>query len=187
MPSTEEEILAARIGPVEPLNGPVMLADYDPAWPTRFADIAAVVRNALGNTVVELAHVGSTSVPGLAAKPVIDMVLVVEDSADERTYVPLLEACGFVLHVREPDWFEHRLLKTPDIDGNLHVFSRGCEEVETVLLFRDRLRSHVDDRRLYEQTKRRLAARTWKYTQQYADAKSLVVNEILARARDASG
>lgn len=111
------------------------------------------------------------------------MVLAVADSSDELSYVKPLEEKGYTLRIREPDWYEHRLLIPPDVQGNLHVFSAGCEEIEQMLLFRDWLRDHRDDRLLYEETKRKLAARMWKYTQNYADAKSEVVQEILARAR----
>ncbi len=145
------------------------------------------IRDVLSEKVLLLEHVGSTSVPELSAKPIIDMVLAVSNSADEPSYVPPLEEQGFVLRIREPDWFEHRLLKAPDIDGNLHVFSVGCEEIDRMLAFRDWLRVHDDDRRLYEETKRELAARTWKHTQNYADAKSEVVQEILARALGSIG
>jgi GrpB-like predicted nucleotidyltransferase (UPF0157 family) len=130
-------------------------------------------------------HVGSTSVPGLAAKPRIDVLLVVADSADEPAYAPPLEAAGYVLRIREPDWHEHRVFKGPDTDINLHVFASGSPEIERMLLFRDRLRTNVSDRQLYEQTKRRLAEKQWRYTQNYADAKTEVVEEILARARQA--
>ena len=78
---------------------------------------------------------------------------------------------------------KHRLLNGPDTNTNLHVFSRGCPEIERMLLFRDWLRSHDADRALYERTKRELAKRTWKYVQNYADAKTSVVEEIIARAR----
>ncbi len=110
------------------------------------------------------------------------MVLAVADSSDESSYVKPLEEKGYTLRIREPDWYEHRLLKPPEVEGNLHVFSDGCEEIEQMLLFRDWLRNNADDRLLYEETKRELAARTWKYTQNYADAKAEVVQEILARA-----
>lgn len=175
-------------GERKPLNGTIYLAPYDPDWPKQFSLHAKQIREALSQRVLLLEHVGSTSVPGLSAKPVIDMVLAVSNSADEPSYVPLLEARGFVLRIREPDWFQHRLLKAPDIAGNLHVFSIGCEEIDRMLTFRDWLRAHDEDRRLYEQTKRRLAALTWKDTQHYADAKSDVVREILSRAqRSAEG
>jgi GrpB-like predicted nucleotidyltransferase (UPF0157 family) len=178
----EEQIRAARIGEVEQLNGPIYIADYDPEWPRLFAREAERVKAALSDRVLVLEHVGSTSVPGLAAKPRIDMLLVVPDSADEPAYVPALEAAGYVLRIREPDWYQHRVLKGPDTDVNLHVFSPGCPEIGRMLLFRDWLRSHASDRGLYERTKRELARKEWKYTQNYADAKTAVVEEILARA-----
>ena len=181
-PSSEEEIIAARVGPPDVLNSTIVLAEYDPAWPALFAREAQRVRAALGERVRLLEHVGSTSVPDLAAKPRIDMLLVVPNSADEPTYVPPLEAAGYVLRIREPTWYEHRVFKGPDTDVNLHVFSPGCVEIGRMVGFRDWLRTHPDDRELYERTKRELAARTWKYTQNYADAKSAVVAEILARA-----
>jgi GrpB-like predicted nucleotidyltransferase (UPF0157 family) len=182
-PLTEEQIIAAAVGGRQPLNSTIYLAPYDPAWPSLFAGLANHIYEALGDRLLLLEHVGSTSVPGLSAKPIIDMVLAVADSSDELSYVKPLEEKGYTLRIREPDWYEHRLLKPPDVQGNLHVFSAGCEEIEQMLLFRDWLRSHSDDRLLYEATKRKLAARTWKYTQNYADAKSEVVQEILARAR----
>ena len=183
MPLTEEQIIAATVGERQPLNSTIYLAPYDPAWPSLFTRLAKQIREALGDSLLLLEHVGSTSVPGLSAKPIIDMILAVADSSDELSYVKPLEEKGYTLRIREPDWYEHRLLIPPGVAGNLHVFSAGCEEIEQMLLFRDWLRDHRDDRLLYEETKRKLAARTWRYTQNYADAKSEVVQEILARAR----
>jgi len=186
-PHTEEEILAVRIGPPTPNEGVVVIADYDPEWPILFAREAARIRAALGDTVQLLEHAGSTSVPGLAAKPRIDIILAVPDSADEPSYVAALEAAGYVLRIREPEWYEHRVFKGPDTDVNLHVFTLGCPEIARMLLFRDWLRSNTADRELYERVKRDLAQRQWKYTQNYADAKTAVVEEILARAKSAQG
>lgn len=185
--TTEEYLRAVTVGERKPLNSVVRLAPYDPDWARQFSLHAGHVRDALSERALLLEHVGSTSVPGLWAKPVIDMVLAVSNSADEPSYVPALEARRFVLRIREPDWFQHRLLKAPDIAGNLHVFSIGCEEIDRMLMFRDWLRTHDDDRRLYEETKRRLAAHTWKHMQHYADAKSEVVREILGRAQRSAG
>lgn len=182
-PMTEEEIRAAHIGPPPArLDGPVLLVDYDPEWPRLYAREEARIRTALGERAVVLEHVGSTSVPGLAAKPIIDLVLGVADAADEPAYVPALEAAGYVLHIREPEWCEHRLCKGPDTTINLHVFSAGHAEIGRMVAFRDWLRGNEADRLLYERTKRELAARTWGYTQNYADAKTMVVEEIVARA-----
>ena len=133
---------------------------------------------------MQLEHAGSTAVAGLVAKPRLDVLLAVADSADEPAYVPPLVEAGYVLRIREPDWYEHRVFRRSDPDVNLHVFSSGCVEIERMLLFRDRLRASREDRELYARTKRELAAREWRSVQDYADAKSGVVEEILARALD---
>ena len=182
LPSSEEEIRAYTIGELKPHDAPITLVDYDPAWPGLFDREDQRIRAALGDRVVLLEHTGSTSVRGLAAKPCIDMTLVVPDSSDESSYAPDLEAAGYRLAIREPDWFEHRVFKGPDTNVNLHVFSPGSPEIERMVGFRDWLRTHDDDRDLYEQTKRDLAARDWQYVQNDADAKTVVVEEIIARA-----
>jgi GrpB-like predicted nucleotidyltransferase (UPF0157 family) len=178
---TDEEIAAANVGELKEHNAPIALSPYDDEWPLLFAREEERIRAALGGQVVALEHTGSTSVPGLSAKPIIDMTLVVLDSSDESAYVPQLEAAGYRLTIREPDWFEHRLLKGPDTNVNLHVFSQGCEEVERMTRFRDHLRTNENDRGLYERTKRQLAEREWKYVQNYADAKTNVIREIMER------
>ena len=160
----------------------IVLAPYDPRWPVLFERESGRIRAVLGSRVLRIEHAGSTSVPGLAAKPVIDIVLVIADSADEAAYAPSLEAAGYVLRTREPDWHEHRLFKGPDTNINLHVFSKGCPEVDRILAFRDWLRSNVADRELYVRTKLALAEGEWPTVQSYADAKTGVVDEILARA-----
>jgi GrpB-like predicted nucleotidyltransferase (UPF0157 family) len=183
-PQSDEQIRAATIGELTPLNAPITLVPSDPAWPALFQREHERITTALTTKVLLLEHVGSTSVPGLAAKPIIDMVLVVADSSDEPAYVPDLEEAGYVLRIREPDWFDHRCFKGPDTNVNLHVLSEECPEIERYLRFRDRLRTNPEDRERYEQTKRELAAREWKYVQNYADAKSAIVEEILAHASD---
>ncbi len=180
--SKETGIRQMTINQRASLKSKIRLAPYNPDWPMQYAELAGRIRAALGKKALLLEHVGSTSVPGLCAKPVIDIVLAVADSADEPSYIPPLEACGFALRFREPDWYQHRLLKSNDIQANLHVFSEGCEETDRMLSFRDRLRWHEDERILYEKSKRELAAQTWEYTQNYADAKTPVIRAILARA-----
>jgi len=164
-------------------DAPIRLADPDPQWAAQYAEQEERIRAALGPRAVQVEHAGSTSVPGLAGKPVIDIVLVVADSADEAGYVPDLEAAGYEFQFREPEWYEHRFLRDHDPAVQIHVFSVGSPEVERMLLFRDRLRSHPEERELYQRTKRDLAARQWAFVQDYADAKSDVVEEIIARAR----
>ncbi len=177
-----EEMRRTRIGEPPRHDGPIHLADYDPAWPIVFEREAARIRLALGERALRVEHVGSTAVPGLPAKPRIDILLVVPDSSDETAFVPGLERAGYVLHIRERDWHEHRVFKGPDVDVNLHVFSAECTEIERMLRFRDRLRENAEERALYLREKKVLAARTWEYVQQYADAKDEVVEAIIARA-----
>jgi GrpB-like predicted nucleotidyltransferase (UPF0157 family) len=185
-PMSESEIQATYVGSLQPLTEPIYIADYDPEWPRLFRREASRVRAALGDQAILLEHVGSTSVPDLAAKPRIDMLLVVPNSADEPAYCAPLEAAGYILRIREPDWYEHRVFKGPDTDVNLHVFSPGCPEIDRMLLFRNWLRTNAADRELYDLTKRELARHDWKYVQNYADAKATVVEEILVRAQESS-
>jgi GrpB-like predicted nucleotidyltransferase (UPF0157 family) len=182
----EKELAKLTIGPVQSLNAPIELADYDPSWPSSYEREAGRIRSILNERVVRLEHVGSTSVPSLLAKPIIDIVLEVPDSASEDAFVPDMEAAGYVLRIREADWFEHRLFKGPDMNINLHTFLAGCAEVDRMVMFRDWLRTNAADRELYARTKKELAARDWKFVQQYADAKTAVVTDIMARAAAAA-
>ena len=174
----------------------VVLCEPDPRWAESYAGEEVRIRAAVGDALVEVQHVGSTSVPGLSAKPIIDILLTVADSTDEGSYAPGLEGVGYLFHVREPHWHEHRLFKrgTPhfgphpagaqDLKVNLHVFTAGSSEAQRMVVFRDWLRTHPDDRVLYERTKRDLARRRWPHVQDYADAKSAVVTDIMRRALD---
>jgi GrpB-like predicted nucleotidyltransferase (UPF0157 family) len=181
-PAIEADIEAYTIGGARPHRGPVHLAEYDPAWCDLFTREATRIMQILGDTAMRVEHVGSTSVPGLAAKPMIDILMEVADSSDEATYVTPLESNGYELRIREPDWWEHRVLKGPDTDVNLHVFTLGCPEVNRMLRFRNQLRADPADRKLYEAKKRELASREWAYIQHYADAKTDVIEDIIARA-----
>jgi GrpB-like predicted nucleotidyltransferase (UPF0157 family) len=178
----DESLAEITIGGPQPLTQPIEIAEYDPEWPGLYEREEARIRSILGDRVVRIEHAGSTSVPGLPAKPLIDIVMEVPDSSDEAAYATDLEAGGYPLRIREPDWFEHRVFKGPDTNVNLHVFTAGCEEVDRMLLFRDWLRANEADRKLYADAKRELAARDWKYVQQYADAKTEVVLDIMSRA-----
>ena len=167
----------------KPSSRRILIVDYDPQWPQLFGREADRIRAVLGRLALRIEHTGSTSVPGLAAKPIIDLLLVVADSADEDAYVLALEAAGYVLRIREPHWHEHRMFNGPDSEINLHVFSSGCPEIDRVLMFRDWLRANAADRELYARTKLALAQKEWRHVQDYADAKTVVIEEILARAR----
>ncbi|MEN9580083.1 MAG: hypothetical protein RJA70_3092 [Pseudomonadota bacterium] len=151
--TTEIELQAYTIGELKPLTTPILLSDYSPDWPVLYEREAARVRRLLGSRVKLLLHVGSTSVVALPVKPIIDMVLAVPDSSDEATYVRDMELGGYVLRIREPHWFEHRVFNALDTKVNLHVFTVGCSEIAQM-----------------------------RFVQHYADAKTEIVHEILARA-----
>ena len=168
------------IGDVE--SPAIVVVDYDPAWPGRFRREAAKIRAALGKAALAIEHIGSTSVPGLSAKPIVDILLVVEDSSNEASYVPALEGAGYVLRVRERDFHEHRMLRTAARDVHVHVFSPGSPEIDRYLLLRDHLRRDEEDRAIYARTKRDLATRDWPSMQHYAEAKTEVIEGIIARA-----
>ncbi|SES19356.1 GrpB family protein [Actinokineospora terrae] len=182
-PISDDDLQKVIVGEVRPHAAPITLVEYDPRWPDLYAREEHRVRAVLGPVARRLEHVGSTSVPGLTAKPIIDMLLLVPDAADEPGYLPALETAGYVLRVREPDWFEHRLFKGPDTDINLHVFGDGCPEADRMLRFRDRLRANDSDRDHYADTKRHLATTTWRHVQDYAEAKTTVVAHITAKAQ----
>lgn len=180
--NSESKLQEITIGELKPHNAAITLLEYDPNWPKLFDREAKRICSLLGDKILKLEHVGSTSVPGLCAKPIIDILLVVEDSSDENAYVPELIKNGYILRIREPNWFEHRLFKGPDTDINLHVFSKGTSEAERMIRFRDWLRTNISDRDKYALVKRNLSQRQWRHVQDYADAKDSIVREIMERA-----
>lgn len=181
----EEYLPQVLIGGVE---SPVIeIVDYDPGWTRRFVSEAERIRAALPGHELLIEHIGSTAVPGLAAKPIIDILLVVVDSADEGSYLPALETAGYALRVREPDFHEHRMLRTPAKDVHVHVFSPDSPEIGRYLLLRDRLCRDAADRELYARAKRRLAAQRWPTMDHYAEAKTEVIEAIIARAAAQTG
>lgn len=174
----DEYLVSVLIGGREPVE--ITISEPDPRWPERFAAMRARITDALGGTALEVHHIGSTSVPGLAAKPILDVLLLVQDIEDEAAYVPALEAAGLVLRVREP---AHRMLRTPELTAHVHVSAPGDPAVTDWLALRDWLRHDAGDRALYEQVKRRLAERSWPDMNYYAEAKGDVVRQVLGRAR----
>jgi GrpB-like predicted nucleotidyltransferase (UPF0157 family) len=176
----EERLREVIIGEIE--SPTIVIVGYDPAWSERFRREEARIRSSLGEAALSVEHIGSTSVPALAAKPIVDILLVVEDSADEASYVPALEEAGYILRVREQDFDEHRMLRTPAKDVHVHVFSVGSQEIERYLLLRDHLRENEEDRKLYARTKRELASRDWPSMAHFAEAKTEIIEGIIARA-----
>jgi GrpB-like predicted nucleotidyltransferase (UPF0157 family) len=166
------------IGGREPAE--ISVVDYDERWPIRFREIAQRLRRAVGEDVVGVEHIGSTSVPGLASKPIVDVLLTVADVGNEAAYVPALESAGFLLRVREP---AHRMVRTPARDMHVHVYEPGRPEVRDYIDLRDWLRVNAEDRERYAATKRMLARQQWNDMNDYADAKTEVIYDLLARAR----
>jgi GrpB-like predicted nucleotidyltransferase (UPF0157 family) len=161
----------------------IVLVEYDPMWPERFEFERQRIEGALGVQALSIEHIGSTSVVGLVAKPIIDICVAVEDSSDEASYVPELEDAGYELRIREPDWHEHRMLRTTAAhDVHIHIFTLGSSEIDRLVAFRDWLRANGSDRELYASTKLSLAQQEWPTMQHYADAKTDIVEAILARA-----
>jgi GrpB-like predicted nucleotidyltransferase (UPF0157 family) len=155
----------------------IVLVDYDRSWPSRFQDEWAKITTALGTEAIRIEHIGSTAVPGLAAKPIIDVLVTVADTQDEPRYLPALQRAGYVLRVREPG---HRMVRTPELDVHVHIWSDSDPAVTAHLAFRNRLRSSTADRDLYWATKRRLSQQDWPTMDHYANAKTDVILQILS-------
>lgn len=171
---------------VRPPAETVEIVEYDATWPDRFAWLAERIRGALGDALLGIEHVGSTAVPGLAAKDVIDIDVAVADPSEESAYVPMLEADGWQLTVREPSWHQHRCLQHADPRANLHVFGPDCPEAIRHAMFRDWLRAHDDDRDRYEAAKR-AAVPGGGSVMDYNARKQAVIREIYDRVFRAAG
>jgi GrpB-like predicted nucleotidyltransferase (UPF0157 family) len=178
-PPTPEEIAGARVAPTD--HTVVEVVAPDASWPEQFSAVRDAVLAALGDRALSLRHVGSTSVPGLWAKPIIDVDLIVADSGEEAAYLPELEAAGFVLRVREPDWEQHRCLRGTDPASNLHVWSPGSPEPARHAAFRDWLVERPDDREAYAALKRDLAGQGFTDVMDYNNAKAGLIYDIYER------
>ena len=193
MPSAEEITRHRDADPAENpwVHGPpapelVEIVTYTPEWPTRYRTLATSIAAALGDTVLDIEHIGSTAVEGLAAKDVIDINLTVADPRDEDVYVPALENLGYVLTVREPSFHQHRCLRLTIPRANLHVFGPACPETIRHRMFRDWLRTHPEDRALYAEAKR-AAIPGGGHVMDYNARKQKVVREIYDRLFRATG
>ena len=199
MPSPAE-IVSFDDSPPPPGAGPwvpgaapavgIEIADPDPAWPQRYDDLAGRIRAALGWRALQLEHIGSTAVPGLAAKPIIDIDLTVADPDRERDYIPALGTIGFRLTIREPWWYGHRALVSDEPRCNLHVFGFDSPELVRHRIFRNWLRGNPEERARYAAAKREAVAAAnarGEHVMQYNARKQQVVREIYHRAFAAAG
>jgi GrpB-like predicted nucleotidyltransferase (UPF0157 family) len=178
---TPEQMAVALAGERPASWESIVIEDYDPAWVDRFAATRSQLGGTLGAQVISIEHAGSTSVPGLAAKPVIDIDLLLQDTADESGYIPALEGVGYWLVLRERWWYGHRMLVSAAEDVNLHVWPHDAPEPIRHRLFRDWLRSHPDDRDRYAAAKQRVAVDTADRPGDYSLAKNEVIDDIYTR------
>ncbi len=176
-PELERELERVLIGERQP--GPVELVEYDPSWPRRFEVVRAELAGSLGERAIAIEHIGSTAVPGLVAKPIVDVLVAVPRVEPEDSYAPAIVALGYELRVREPG---HRMFRPAAGDVHIHVWAAGTQEAADYLLLRDRLRASPADREAYAARKRELAGRDWPDLNYYAHAKGPLIAEIIARA-----
>ena len=157
----------------------IVLVEHDPAWTRRFSVLRELLVTALADVAIRVEHIGSTAVPGLAAKPIIDMQVAVPDPDQEEPLAAPLQRLGYEIRVREPG---HRMFRTLARDVHVHVWRAGGTDERRHLLFRDWLRHTREDRQRYEEVKRSLSARPWEDMNEYAAAKTAVIAELLERA-----
>ena len=166
---------------------PIRIAEYDSQWPLRFQQWQQRLAAELGETAVRIEHVGSTSVPDLPAKPIVDIQISVRDLEDESNYVPQLERSGNQLRSRDELHRYFRPFSGQPRDRHIHVCASGSTWEREHLLFRDYLRTHVAARDRYAAAKRQAAARWADDGWAYTDAKSLVILSILREAEEWAG
>jgi GrpB-like predicted nucleotidyltransferase (UPF0157 family) len=176
--ASPEQLAAGLVGEPPARWQSIVLEDYDPAWADQYAAARSRLEQALPGQIIGIEHVGSTSVPGLAAKPVIDIDLLLEETSDEARYLPALEGTGYRLVLREPWWYQHRMLVSPEADVHLHVWPRDAPEPIRHRLFRDWLRTHPDDRDRYARAKRSVARQTVDEPGDYSLSKNEVIDDI---------
>jgi GrpB-like predicted nucleotidyltransferase (UPF0157 family) len=165
----------------EPSGESVTLVVSD-VWPARFEELRKVIVSALGDTAVRVDHVGSTAVPGIPAKPIVDIQVSVPDVEDEDAYGPALERLGWSMRSREPG---HRYFRTPKGAQpriQVHVCEVGGEWEREHLLFRDYLRAHPERASAYGEVKRHFGERYRDDRLAYTEAKTPFIRTTLAIA-----
>lgn len=159
---------------------------YDANWPVLYQRLSQDILEALGDKALTIAHVGSTAVIGLPAKPVIDIDVLVADPEQEEDYVPALEALGYELSIRERSWYQHRMLRQEDPRVNLHVFGPDCSEHIRHILFRDWLSTHPEDLQRYADAKTQ-AKEGVSNVRDYNQRKQAVVRDIYRKIFESQG
>ena len=166
-------------------HAPVIILPYDPAWPSLYTAEKERILNEIGQYVVNIEHMGSTAVPGLAAKPVIDILIGVRSLADAPLFIPSLLPLGYDYVNRYEDEMPFRRYLHRKINGehthHLHMVEPDTDFYKVQLAFRDYLRAHPDDRDQYAALKNKLAEKYQKDRMAYTDAKSGFIQGILAK------
>jgi GrpB-like predicted nucleotidyltransferase (UPF0157 family) len=184
MPTFAESVAVGGRQVGQSRDEPIEIVTYDLDWPDRFEEIRARLAAALVPTALRIDHVGSTAVPGLAAKPIIDVQVSVPDVEDEAAYKDAIEGLGFELRWMEPG---HRYFRPPPELPRLtqiHVCTFGSQWERVHLLFRDYLRTHAETRWAYKQLKWQLATQYRDDRIAYTDAKGPFVEQTLAAAEE---
>jgi GrpB-like predicted nucleotidyltransferase (UPF0157 family) len=165
-------------------TGPVRLVEYDPSWPARYTTWRARLEGPLAGIATRIAHIGSTAVPGLTAKPIVDVMVSVADVEREDAYAPACEAAGVVLYSRDD---EHRFFVDADLprhEVQVHVCAAGGSFERDHLLFRDYLRAHDAARDAYAAMKKEVATRWREDRMGYTYSKSDLILELLDEAEE---
>ena len=157
----------------------IKIVPYDKNWPLRYKTEKKKIEKAIASQEHHIEHVGSTSIEGLPAKPIIDIQVSIQDPNDESSFVPALEEQGYILRVREEG---HRMMRTSKLDVHIHICQIGSDWERRHLLFRDWLRHNETDRKAYGDLKEKLSKQSWETMNHYADAKGDLIQEITKRA-----
>jgi GrpB-like predicted nucleotidyltransferase (UPF0157 family) len=161
-------------------DGELYLLDYQPAWPRLFEEEAERIRAACGDRLVGIEHIGSTSIPGLAAKPILDIMPLLVSFEEGFDIVPNMEGLGYEYKGEYGIPRRHYFVKGTPRTHHVHMYEADDDEVVRHLLFRDYLREYADTAAEYESLKRRLAAEVPR--EDYPEAKTGFVAQVLARA-----
>jgi GrpB-like predicted nucleotidyltransferase (UPF0157 family) len=161
----------------------IVIAPYDPEWPEWFSQVGSALRAALGPVALRIDHIGSTSVVGLDAKPVLDIQISVTDLELLEAFRVPLQSLGYVFQAENPERTKRYFRESPgERRTHIHVRRAGSFSEQFALLFRDYLRAHPDDARSYAALKHRLAARFGEDRQGYVDAKDSFIWETIKKA-----
>jgi len=169
------------------LARPVTIVDYDPMWPTLYEKEKMKISEALGNKALAIEHIGSTSVPGLGAKPIIDIMVCVQSNLDADICVPLLKGIGYTdvtVQVGNPDWYYCLGKESCGVGYHLHLMKNMSVFSKRHLLFRDRLRANPDIARKYFELKKELAAKYRSDRTAYTESKSAFIESILSEENE---